>query len=109
MKDIFETDKEFRQKAKSLLINYNLYSPWYDWLDYNEKMPTELEVVCRSISNDYGKIIYAKQWLIIPPPVPTIYGGRETLVAETYIKNHNKYSHRDYVVLWFGHLSPFGF
>lgn len=59
-------------------VKYHLEMSVKAWHNWNEELPTQVEVICNEVKRRRGQFLNVRRWLIIPPKS----GLKECLVAE---------------------------
>lgn len=59
-------------------VKYHLEMSVRAWHDWNEDLPTKVEVICNEVKRNRGQFLNVRRWLIMPPQS----GLKECLVAE---------------------------
>lgn len=59
-------------------VKFHLEMSVKAWHNWNEDLPSQVEVICNEVKSNRGQFLTVKRWLIVPPES----GLKECLVAE---------------------------
>ncbi len=80
---------------------YKSIIAWHDWVELDKDMPINVEVIQKDLSEEYGRYLTVKRWLLIYPQ----YDLGEYLVAEFDIVI-NRFGKSQLLRINIDHLKP---